>query len=161
KLDDSASGYATWDDTYAFVQDHDTHYLEDNLADPSFPAEDINLVVIVNNDGQVIGAKAYDLAVQRVVPVPSFFLQPSDQLNKLSKHNPPDSSTTGFVLLPEGPMLVASRPILTSDKQGPIRGALLMGRYLDTTLIARLSETTHLRLAFYRPDAPERPAETL
>ena len=78
KLDNSASGYATWDDTYAFVQDRDSNYLEVNLAEPSFPAEDINLVVIVNNSGQIAGAKAYDLDQQHSIPVPEFFLQPSD-----------------------------------------------------------------------------------
>jgi len=160
KLDDSTSGYATWDDTYAFVQDRDPHYLEANLAEPSFPAEDINLAVIVNNSGQIAGAKAYDLDGQRSIPVPAFFLQPSDARNALFQHSTIDSSTTGFVLLPEGPMLVASRPILTSDKQGPIRGALLMGRYLDKTLIDRLSEATHLQLTFFRPDDPQRPIET-
>jgi len=160
KLDDSASGYATWDDTYAFVQERDPLYLEDNLADPSFPAEDINLVVIVNNGGQIAGAKAYDLSLQRGVPLPSFFLQPSAERDALFQHNTIDSSITGFVLLPEGPMLIASRPILTSDKQGPIRGALLMGRYLDAVLIQSLSETTHLQLAFFRPADPQRPAET-
>ena len=160
KLDDSASGYATWDDTYAFVQDRDSQYLEVNLADPSFPAEDINLVVIVNNSGQIAGAKAYDLDQQRSIPVPAFFLQPSDARSALFQHSTLDSSTTGFVLLPEGPMLVASRPILTSDKNGPIRGALLMGRYLDTALIDRLSQATHLSLTFFGPDDPQRPTET-
>ena len=35
-----------------------------------------------------------------------------------------------------------------------------MGRYLDTTLIDRLSEATHLGLTFFRPDDPQRPIET-
>src|SRR5262245_9208427 len=77
KVNDSTAGYATWDDTYAFVQDHNPQYLEDNLADPSFPAEDINLAMVVDETGQVVGAKAYDLAQQREIPVPPFFLQPS------------------------------------------------------------------------------------
>jgi signal transduction histidine kinase len=160
KLDDSTTGYATWDNTYAFVQDHDERYLDVDLADPSFPAEDINLALIVDNAGQVVAAKAYDLAQQRNVPVVPFFLQPSVTQGNLFKHTTLDSSMTGFVMLPEGPMLVASRPILTSDKQGPIRGTLLMGRFLDASLIEQLAEATHLNLAFFQLDDPQRPPET-
>jgi signal transduction histidine kinase len=157
KIDDSTAGYATWDDTYAFVQDHNPQYLEDNLADPSFPAEDINLAMIVDDTGQIVGAKAYDLVQQHGIPVPSFFLQASATNSALFKHAALDSSTTGLVVLPDGPMLVASRPILTSDGHGPIHGALLMGRFLDDSLIQRLGEATHLNLTIYRLDDPQLP----
>src|SRR5262245_15945764 len=155
KVNDSTAGYATWDDTYAFVQDHNPQYLEDNLADPSFPAEDINLAMIVDDTGQVVGAKAYDLAQQRSVPVPPFFLQSSVTQSALFKHTTPDSSATGLIVLPDGPMLLASRPILTSDGHGPIHGALLMGRFLDDVLIQRLAEATHLNLTIHRLDDPK------
>jgi sensor domain CHASE-containing protein len=157
KVNDSTAGYATWDDTYAFVQDHNTQYVEDNLADPSFPAEDINLAMIVDDRGQVVGAKAYDLAHQHGIPVPPFFLQPSVTNSALFKHTAPDSSATGLIILPDGPMLVASRPILTSDGHGPIRGALLMGRFLDDSLVQRLAEATHLKLTIHRLDDPQLP----
>jgi signal transduction histidine kinase len=160
KLDGSANDYATWDDTYAFVQDGNSDYLEVNLADPSFLAGDINLIVIVNNSGQIVGAKAYDLDQQRSIPVPAFFRESSTIRSALFQQNILDSATTGLALLPEGPMLVASRPIVTSENQGPIRGALLMGRYLDPALIDRLSEATHLNLTFFRPNDPQRPTET-
>ncbi|HET9222417.1 MAG TPA: CHASE4 domain-containing protein [Roseiflexaceae bacterium] len=158
KIDDSTAGYATWDDTYAFVQDHNPEYLEDNLADPSFPAEDINLAMIVDDTGQIVGAKAYDLAQQRSIPVPPYFLQPDATHSALFKHTALDSSTTGLILLPEGPMLVASRPILTSDGHGPIHGALLMGRFLDDALIQRLAEATHLDVTFHHLEDPQLPA---
>src|SRR5262245_4084810 len=157
KVNDSTAGYATWDDTYAFVQDHNTQYLDDNLADPSFPAEDINLAIIVDDRGQVVGAKAYDLAQQRSIPVPPFFLQPGTTNSALFKHTGLDSSTTGLIVLPNGPLLGASRPILTSDGQGPIRGALLMGRFLDDSLVQRLAEATHLKLTIHRLDDPQLP----
>jgi signal transduction histidine kinase len=157
KVNDSTAGYATWDDTYAFVQDHNPQYVEDNLADPAFPAEDINLAMIVDDTGQVVGAKAYDLAQQRGIPVPPFFLQPNVTSSGLFKHTALDSSVTGLILLPDGPMLVASRPILTSDGDGPIHGALLMGRFLDDSLVQRLAEATHLKLTVHRLDDPQLP----
>jgi hypothetical protein len=36
----------------------------------------------------------------------------------------------GMFLLPEGPLIVTARPILTSEGKGPSHGVLIMGRYL-------------------------------
>ena len=46
-------------------------------------------------------------------------------------------------------MLIASRPILTSEDEGPVRGALIMGRYLDAATIRHLSKITHLSLVMH------------
>jgi PAS domain S-box-containing protein len=43
-------------------------------------------------------------------------------------------------------MFFATQPILTSLAQGPPRGFLFMGRYLDSTLVAELAEITQLPL---------------
>ena len=47
-------------------------------------------------------------------------------------------------------MLVASRPVLTTAGKGPIRGSLIMGRYLDAAEVKRLGERTHLSVALLR-----------
>jgi len=58
-------------------------------------------------------------------------------------------------------MLVSSRPIITSQYQGPIRGALIMGRYLGREEIARLGELTHLPLQILSTNDPDRKNEVL
>ena len=65
----------------------------------------------------------------------------------------------GLVMLPGGPMLIASRPILTSEEQGPINGALIMGRYLDLTEVERLAEVTQLSLTVHRSNRTDLPAD--
>ena len=45
-----------------------------------------------------------------------------------------------------GTFLIACRPILTSDEKGPARGALVMGRRLDASLIGSLSKQTQLNI---------------
>jgi len=47
--------------------------------------------------------------------------------------------------------MVASRPILTSEREGPIRGTLIMGRFLNSAEISRLGETTELTLSVHPP----------
>ncbi len=155
RISNTAAGYATWDDTYRFVQDHNDNYMRANLADPSFPAEDINLVMIVDTDHQVVGAKAYDLENEISVDVPSFFLQPEILESFIFDRDEVSGSTSGVVMLPDGPMLIASQPILTSDGEGPARGSLLMGRYLDERLGKQIAESLHMNVQFYRIDGAQ------
>ena len=56
------------------------------------------------------------------------------------------TEVTGLVTLPEGPLLVASRPILDSDGRGPSHGRLIFARYLDDPLLKELADETHLDL---------------
>jgi diguanylate cyclase (GGDEF)-like protein len=60
-------------------------------------------------------------------------------------------------MLPEGPLLFAARPILTSERKGPTRGTVIMGRYLDAGEVDRLSGITHLSFAPYRVADPHLP----
>ena len=61
-------------------------------------------------------------------------------------HPDPSSEVTGIIILPEGPMLIASRPIVTSNGEGPIRGTLFMGRFLVSQEIDLLAEKTSLSI---------------
>src|SRR5438552_1909332 len=58
-----------------------------------------------------------------------------------------------------GAMLIVSRPILTSDYTGPIRGTLIMGRYLDAAEVERLAQVTHLSLTIEAPGDPAAPSD--
>ena len=63
------------------------------------------------------------------------------------------------MLLPSGPVLITSRPIVTTKSTGPIRGTLVFGRNLDAAGIAKLSKITRLPLIVHSVNEPELPAE--
>ena len=56
-------------------------------------------------------------------------------------------------------MLVASRPILTSGYEGPVRGALILGRYLDSREIQRIGGITGLSLSAFPVGDPDMPPD--
>jgi signal transduction histidine kinase len=154
-LDRTTLDYASWDDTYAFMADGNQEYLE-NYVDTTFSSNRLNLVLIVNNDGQSIFAKAFDLNAQRAIAPPQRLLKLQAN-DRLLRHSDAQGSTSGVIMLPEGPMLVAARPILTSTYAGPLRGTLIMGRALDAAEIQRLADTTRLSLSVYSLDDPQIP----
>jgi PAS domain S-box-containing protein len=139
--------WSSWDDTYEFITDRNEDYITTNLVDDSFLNLSLNLMVFVNPLGEIVYSKAYDLQDEVEVALPDSFQQhlyPADAT--LLNHTDSSSSVTGVLMLPEGPILVSSNPILTSDDQGPIRGTLIFGRYLDENAIATLAERTLLSL---------------
>jgi PAS domain S-box-containing protein len=151
--------WAGWDDTYAFIEDANPEYIRSNLVDQTFRQLDLNLMVFVHSSGRIVFAKAFDLQEEKEVPVPAGLLSALTPESPLLREREHDEGLTGLILLAEGPLLLASRPILTSEKTGPSRGTLIMGRYLDAAKVAQLAELTDLSLAFYRLDEPGLPPD--
>ncbi|HEU5100282.1 MAG TPA: CHASE4 domain-containing protein [Roseiflexaceae bacterium] len=155
QLNITAGDWATWDDTYAFIADRNQAYIDSNLTDDAFARLKLNLMVFADPSGHMVFGAGFDLQAQQRMPVPASFqthLVPDDLL---LQHPDLDTGRMGIVLLPEGPLVVVSRPILMSDGSGPSRGSLIMGRYLDATGLAQLAERTHVTLTVQRSDAPQ------
>ena len=138
-LGNLVADWSTWDDTYTFVQDENADYIKTNLVESTFTAIKVNLLYICNLQGKVVWGKIYDLQNETYLDIKEF---PGKSFNKdhiLLKHDSAESSIEGLYLTERGPMLVSSRPILTSNGEGPIHGTLVMGRFLDKKMIERFS----------------------
>lgn len=156
-LDTLALDWGSWDATYAFIQDPTTQYVESNLSDTAFVNMKMNAAVYVDSSAQVVFAKAMDLVNEEEVPVPQGLLDRITPESPLLQHPTPDSATVGIMVLPQSPLLVASRPILTSQGEGPIRGSLIVARYLDRREVQRLAGLTRLSVdveVYDNPDIP-------
>jgi sensor domain CHASE-containing protein/nitrogen-specific signal transduction histidine kinase len=158
-LDDIAYDWSAWDDTYTFIEDANQEYIDSNLVDETFAGLRLNLMIFVNSSGRTVFGKAFDCRREKEVPLPPGLEDHLSPASPLLSHPDTESSIQGILLLPEGPMLVVSRPILTSEDEGPIRGTLILGRYLDTVEVQRLGEVTHLSLSLHRMDDPELPSD--
>lgn len=158
-LDVTAAGWAGWNDTYNFMVRPDKDYIESNLSDSTFLNLRWGLFLLVDNSGSIVLGKGFDLKNKREIPVPVNIREHLLPGSVLINHPDTSSSVKGVVLLPEGPLLVASRPILTSRGEGPIHGTLILGRYLDDTLITHLGEIMLLSADIRRLDEERLPAD--
>ncbi|MBI1921540.1 MAG: EAL domain-containing protein [Geobacter sp.] len=151
--------YSGWDDAYKFVKDRNQEFVKTNLADAIYPKLRLNLLIYTDSAGRIVYGRAYDYLKDKPLPLYKSFLPHIAPASLLVRHDNPESVHTGIVMLPEGPLLVASRPVLTSEYKGPIRGALIMGRFLDAEETRRVSEIIRLPIGFSRLDAPALPPE--
>jgi signal transduction histidine kinase/CheY-like chemotaxis protein len=158
QLSESFNDWAMWDDAYQFIQDGNQAFIQSNLVDPQFTYMRVNLMMFIDTSGKVVFGTGFDLKSGKKVPIPDALKPHLVKSDPLLQHYYPASSLHGIVLLPEGPMLVVSRPILTSEGQGPIRGVLIVGRYLDSAEAFRFARLTRFPVFLHGTNQTEVPA---
>lgn len=139
-LDIFCRDWSAWDDSYAFAANGNPEYIKANLIDLTFTDNRLNLIFFIDIHGKVIWGQFFDLEQNKPAELDSFPASSWALNNPLLQHTSEDSSLSGILLTRAGPMLVVSRPIITTLNTGPIRGALIMGRLLDETLITSIAE---------------------
>lgn len=172
QVDELCRARASWDETYAFVSAESpaerARYERSNLGRSSFANARIDLLYVCSPDGTVVWGEVRDWREDRAL---SLRQMPSKQLSAghayLVSQNVPrgfeaDAQRgyiSGLVQTEHGPMLLASRPILTSEGEGPIRGTVILGRFLNDALVSDLGLRTSVKIALWPLDSPEIPPE--
>ncbi|MEP0751189.1 HAMP domain-containing protein [Trichocoleus sp. Lan] len=149
--------WAMWDDTYNFIKDGNRRYIDRNLNDISLRSLRSDLILFINSSGQLVFGQSFNLKQRKAIPIPKD-IQAYLAANTSLLQNPKRlDHYVGILLLPQGPMAIAARPILTSEGKGPSRGTLILGRYLNAEKIKALSELTHLPITAYLANDPQLP----
>lgn len=165
KLSFTANDWAAWDDTYAFIEDENSDYIQTNLNDATIARLRLDMMLYIHRSGRIVFGQKFNPETGERVPVEenteaiasvSQYLTPK---SLLVNHPETTSLVEGILQLPEGPMVVVSRPILTGEAEGPIRGTLIMGRYLTAAEIKRLGELTQLSITIEEWESPELPPD--
>ena len=146
-LQSKASDWAAWDDACQFIESGDGAFISSNLQPETMADLHFNLVVFIRPSGRIVFAKSFDALKARERPLPKGFLEFLSEHPWLLRHSSTRSRHSGFIHLPDGPMLLSSLPIVSTRYQGPVRGSLIVASDLDSNLIARLSKTTHYALS--------------
>jgi sensor domain CHASE-containing protein len=149
------SDWGPWDDTYDFVNGNKPDYVGKNLVPETFNNIRVNLIIITDSKGRIVYSGAYDLLNNTMVAVPESLSGQLGLNSPLLRMTNPRSATTGILLLPENPLIFASRPIVHTDFSGTPQGVVIMGRYLDTGEMHRLGTLTTPSLNMSRADSPE------
>jgi diguanylate cyclase (GGDEF)-like protein/PAS domain S-box-containing protein len=136
--------YAQWDDSVQFVQDRNQHYINANLVRDTLDGIHVDLVWIVDRDGNEIYSGITDRSAAPVVtPAPRAYLQ------ELA-HFLPKSQSIGFipvnavVATAHGLLAVAAQQIRRTDQSQATGATLLFARFIEDSDIQRVRETSQL-----------------
>jgi len=158
-LNKSAADWAEWDDTYAFVGDGNPRYIKEYLNDETYGILRINCMLFFDTAGRFVFGKGYDLEKKEEVSFPPELKEIVLASPRLLHHSDEKSGITGIILLSQGPVFVASRPVLNSQHRGPVRGTLVMGRYFNAEEVGLLSKKVQLQIEVRNALSPEMPSD--
>ena len=146
-LDYIAQDWASWDDTYRFIDDGNKEFIDKNAQNKTFAKLKINLVLFVNNSGSIIYSKSVDINTEKEEPIPEDLIKLVKDKTLLTKTQ--NKIINGFILVDGKPMFISCHPILTSNYTGPVKGTLIFGKYFDSILLNSFKENTRSSLLMY------------
>lgn len=140
--------WSVWDDSYQFVQDGNAEYVESNLVPSTFIALHMDAILIINNEMQLVYGQGVDAKEEEIADMPDGMWEAVLEKKDWLTHKDVQSRAAGIIKLPEGPMLIASTAIVTSENTGPVMGTIIMGRLLQNDEMEHFSEASGLRLQY-------------
>jgi diguanylate cyclase (GGDEF)-like protein len=146
--------WSSWDDTYQFMVDHNAKYAKSNLVPGALTTLKLDIIMFVDTRGKVFQANPIRRGDSAKLPQPNEVLA-ALEADRLEKQ--PDPTHVGFrglIMLPDGPMIVAVRPILTSADKGPSRGWVVFGRKFGLAEMAAFRTLTQMDLQIQSLDDP-------
>ncbi|WP_321505381.1 CHASE4 domain-containing protein [uncultured Methanoregula sp.] len=158
-LDAVANDWASRDDTRQYIADNSSTGQWSQLEDDIFEWLGLNDILLSDAGGNLISGQGYDLTNHTFVSVPSdlrtvLFAYPRSGYAGRSREG-----MMGIVQLPNGPMMIAIRPVFGKPGSQDVTGYLLMGKYIDTNEVARLSTLTQLPLEVHLYNDPSMPPD--
>jgi signal transduction histidine kinase len=142
----------------AFVRGDDPGYGERVLRPQSSRKQGPQLLWLLDADGRVLWGDA-----RRTPEGPSLTLRefPTGRFStthRLAPEERPFEVVQGLWNTEEGPLLVASVPVLPDDEAATVRGRLVLGRFLAGTTFDRIFQRTRVPFAVWSLDSSTLPA---
>jgi sensor domain CHASE-containing protein/nitrogen-specific signal transduction histidine kinase len=146
-LDSFCHDWSAWDDTYEFAESRSENFIKSNLQLGTFTDNELNLIYFCDTKGEVIWGQIIDLETEEPMEITDFSKVALPQTHPLISFNVgetalKDLTVAGVFMTGQGPMFIASRPILNSYNKGPIRGSVIMGRFFNNDLVETLIQQT-------------------
>lgn len=138
-LDRQLFDWAQWDDTYAFVEDHNQTFVESNLPVETLINLGTSAIVISDNQGNIVASKSVDFKTGEEIALSGEIKQQLQPGSLLSTFPTLDSGHSGIISFSTGPAFIATRPIITSVGGGPSRGTMAFVRMIDDEYSKRIS----------------------
>ncbi len=152
-LASAAADWGIWDDTFAFMSTPDARYIESNLTQTSLSELRVHMIYLYDAKAELVAGASWDWrSGQSMDQDDALHYQIRNLLTARSDEQP----LSGICSMDKAPLLLAVSPILDSHKNGPSRGWLAMGLYLDQERLEKLR--SKVQAGFHLDRLDEQPA---
>ncbi|OUD14109.1 CHASE4 domain-containing protein [Thioflexithrix psekupsensis] len=136
-----ARNYAVWDQTYNYIHSPTESYLIENFSDTNLESLNLNWMALLGLEGKIIFGR-HNMLEHDTIDSTTDFLK----YDLTFGLNFEKKSAAGILSFSHYPMLFASHVILNSQREGPVRGSLMVGRYLTTEKLQAISKQLQLNI---------------
>jgi PAS domain S-box-containing protein len=152
QLDAFVWDWSSWDDTYRFVQDRNSRFVTSNLPLSTFLDQGLSAIVIRDACGDTVYARGVTeqgeddpALLKEIFPVIKGDMPPLGG----------DGGRGGIARIGDTFQLLAVRPILTSEGQGPVMGTLAMAKPLTAEDVEDIGKSAGVPVRIMLPaEAP-------
>ena len=145
-LAEMADDYARWDDTYRAVQGEYPEFMDDNITLASVRNLRFQAVAMLDDSGQLLGARQLDQGVLRTALEPEW----AQALSGPSVVAQCQTVRQGMVWLPTGALMVARAPINNTAGNAKPTGCLVFARLMDGDYFSSLQPFTGVQASLLR-----------
>lgn len=136
------SELVTWsqlNSTYEFIQNQNADYQQTYLTVSSLSNLGVNFVFFLDPNGNFVTGMGLNLTTMQPMRIPQDIITQVSDNSLIWNLKNVGSDTRGFILSAEGPLMLASRPILMTNGAGPAMGVLIFATYYNSNEIKKLS----------------------
>ena len=151
-LDTIVMDWAVWDNSYQFMIDKNPEYIKANLSEDTLNNLKINIMLFIDNKGNLVHGEGYDLQKKENVPIDEALLKYIKD-HSLLQNNDVKYRKSGIITLNGKDLILLSIcPILTSAGEGPINGYIVLGANFTEKKIADIGEelSSEIKLTFLK-----------
>lgn len=158
RLASIGADYGIWDDTWAFMQDRNPEYLEQNQTVSGLRELRVHMMLLFDVDGRFVAGTYIDPDRAAELALPAALVSFLEDTPALHTFASPEGRHQGLLPTAAGPLLFATRPVARTNFVGPVLGTILVGTYLDAALLDHLTRLTSLKLQLFPWAADDLPA---
>lgn len=151
QLQQGATSWGNWADTYRFAKEGDQHFIDANLTPIGLKELAVDLVIVEDLEGRILAGAGYDLRGGHPLDIRLLHGQTLDGVFPTRDDLSQAQEASGFINTPRGVMMVASSPILDGVGRGPSRGAVVMGKFLTDAEVVRLGAQAQANVSMSPP----------
>ena len=144
-LNGSARDDSMWDEAYDFVQHPTPGWGEKNFGEDTYKHLRLNVLVYFNAAGEPIFAREFETITGQLKVARPEIVGALTRLAQSPRDPSMQEGTSGILELPQGCLLVADWPVVSSVGHVPSKGTLIMARWLSEGELRRLGWTQNLQ----------------
>lgn len=131
--------WAYWDDTYNFINNQNPNYVTVNLNDESLENLNLNMMIFVNQTGEVVGYGDFALTEEQSAMLMEKISQNNFYTGMLTED---EDVKTNLMILDGQPYLIASGRVNNSSRNAVSNGSMMMVKTVDDEMTAYISDLT-------------------